>query len=109
MGGFGGGGFPAVGGGGLGGARPPNSGGGGIAGTEGTDQSGQQGQDHQAKINFNANLTNEQNNNGCCNSCDNDNGGGNVIPEPATLLGASLGLPVVFYLWRRRGRQALQA
>jgi hypothetical protein len=96
--------FPVAGG--IGSPPPPGGGGGGIGaiGSGGGQSSGSPNQNSKANINFNVTLNNQQEQNqnqnqtqtgGSCHC------GGNVIPEPATLVSASLGLPALFYLWRR--------
>lgn len=88
----------------LGGARPPGggiSGGGGLGGGQG---SGSQ-QQEQPPINFNATLLNQQSQNqsqwqqqsqtNCCNN-------GGVIPAPAAIILALLGLPALLLVQARR-------
>jgi hypothetical protein len=108
-GGFGGGGIPFGGAGGIGAARAPISGG-GVAGGGGRGNSGSEGgpnQNQNPNINFNATLNNQQSQNQ--NQNQNQTGGncccgdgGNVIPEPGSILLALLGAPGLAWLWRRR-------
>lgn len=111
-GGVAGGGFvpPAIGRIGAAGGATAGGGGGafGTGGGTGTTTTTQDQDTAQPTINFNATLINQQaqaqaqiqgqqqNNGGCCDP------GGHVVPEPATLLTAALGLPFLLFLVRRR-------
>ncbi len=91
---------PAIGA--LGGARPP---GGGLGGGTGSTQGNGAQQQEQPPLNFNATLINQQaqnqsqwqnqSQNVCCHN-------GNVIPAPAALILALLGLPALLLVQARR-------